>query len=346
MHGYDARVGDVRRARGVTARDVAARVGCSTATVSLVVNGKAQGRVTPETQERVWVAIRELDYRVHAGASRLASGNPGTVVFVSPDPTNPFFSLLLDGLLDGLDERLTLSLVAPRRGDDYDPATVRRAQSGDIAAMVLASPGDELVRSLRAGRPTVLIDAYARIDGVSGIDIDVGRAGELLADHLADLGHRRIAYAGVDRDKQTFRRRRERLGMRLAARRAALVVPDLRVARMTTESGYRAAVAALDTWLAAGVTAVVAADDLLALGVLRAARERGIDVPGRLSIAGFNDIAYADMITPSLTSVDLRARELGRSTATLLGELIDGADPSWAQLEPRLAVRESTGPVR
>lgn len=329
-----------------TARDVAALVGCSTATVSLVVNGKADGRVTPETQERVWNAIRELDYRVHTGASRLATGNPGNVVFLSPDPTNPFFSLLLDGLLEGLDDRLSLSLAAPTGGDDYDPQTVRRVQSGDVAALVLASPGDELVRSLRSGRPTVVIDAGVRVPGMSGVDVDVAEAGELLADHLAGLGHRRFAYVGVDRDKLTLRKRRERLGSRLRELGAAMVVPDLVATRMTMDAGHRAAASAIDAWTASGVTAVVCADDLLAFGVMRAAQERDVDVPGAMSIAGFNDMPYASMVTPSLTSVDLRARDLGLKTAELLSELLNGADPTWGSLHPRLSVRESTGPVR
>jgi DNA-binding LacI/PurR family transcriptional regulator len=334
------------RRKPATARDVALVAEVSTATVSLVVNGKAGGRVTSATQERVWAAVRELDYRVHAAASRLATGNPGTVVFVSPDPTNPFFSLLLDGLLDGLDERLTLTLAAPRGGDDYDTQTVRRAQSADIAGLVLASPGDELVRELRSGRPTVLIDAGVRVDGMSGIDIDVGEGARLLADHLLALGHRRFAFVGVDRDKRTLRRRRERLGLHLQQQGGRFVVPDLAVPRMTMDASYRATVAAIDGWIAAGVTAVVAADDLLAFGALRAARQRGVDVPGTLSIAGFNDMPYAGMVTPSLTSVDLRARELGRATAVLLTELLADGTPSWAELEPRLAVRESTGPAR
>ncbi len=332
--------------RPATARDVAELVGCSAATVSLVVNGKAHGRVTPQTQERVWAAVRQLDYRVHAAASRLATGNPGNVVFLSPDPTNPFFSLLLDGLLDGLDERFSLSLATPSGGDDYDPQTVRRAQSGDVAALVLASPGDELVRSLRSGRPTVLIDAGIRVQGMSGIDVDMVEAGRLLADHLVDIGHRRFAYVGVDRDKQTFQRRREGLGGRLRERGATIAVPDVAPARMSMDAGHAAAASALDTWTEAGVTAVICADDLLAFGVLRAAQERDIAVPAAMSIAGFNDMPYAGMVTPSLTSVDLRARDLGLGTAVLLSELLTGGDPSWAVLEPHLSVRESTGPLR
>jgi DNA-binding LacI/PurR family transcriptional regulator len=334
-----------REHRPATARDVAALVGCSTATVSLVVNGKADGRVTPETQERVWNAVRELDYRVHTAASRLATGNPGNVVFLSPDPTNPFFSLLLDGLLEGLDERLSLSLATPTGGDDYDPQTVRRVQSGDVAALVLASPGDELVKSLRSGRPTVLIDAGVRVKGMSGIDVDVAEAGRLLADHLVDLGHRRFAYVGVDRDKLTLRKRRDRIGTRLRELGAVIAVPDLVAARMTMDAGYHAAASAIDSWVAGGVTAVICADDLLAFGVMRAAQERDVAVPGALSIAGFNDMPYAGMVTPSLTSVDLRARDLGLRTAVLLSELLNGGDPSWGSLQPRLSVRESTGPV-
>ncbi len=332
--------------RPVTAREVAARAGCSTATVSLVVNGKADGRVTAAKQEQVWAAVRELDYRVHTAASRLATGNPGNVVFVSPDPTNPFFSLLLEGLLEGLDDRLSLSLVAPRGGDDYDSPTVRRAQSGDAAALVLASPGDDVVRDLRTGRPVILIDAGVRLDGASSIDVDVAEAGRLLANHLVDLGHRRVAYVGVNRDKRTLRRRREHLSAQLRERGAQLVAPDLAVARMTMDAAHRAALASLDRWIQAGVTAVVCADDLLAFGVLRAARDRGISVPAELSIAGFNDMPYAGMVSPSLTSVDLRARDLGRGTAALLTELFDDGRVTSTVISPGLKVRESTGPVR
>lgn len=324
----------------VTGRDVAEFVGVSQATVSLVVNGKAAGRVTPETEERVWAAVRELDYRVHSGASRLASGRPGNVVFVSPDPTNPFFSLLLDGLLEGLDDRFALSVMAPR-GDDYSTLTVRRAQAGDVAALVLVAPGDEIIRDLSTTRPTVLIDAGARVRGVSGMNVDVREAGRLLGDHLSGLGHRRAAYLGLDRERQTFRRRRAALGAKLA-----FVVPDAVVSRMSMDAARAAAAQALPAWIAAGVTAVVCADDLLAFGVLRAAADAGVAVPAQLSVAGFNDTAYAAMVTPPLTSVDLRARDLGRGTAALLIDLLSGSAPSWAQVTPRLVVRASTGPTR
>lgn len=331
--------------RPATAREVAERAGVSTATVSLVVNGKAEGRVTASTQERVWTAVRELDYQVHTAASRLATGHPGNVVFVSPDPTNPFFSLLLEGLLEGLDERLSLSLVAPRRGDDYDTPTVRRAQAGDVAALVLASPSEEIVRGLRSSRPVVLIDAGGRLDGASSIDVDIAAAARMLADHLVDLGHRRIAYVGVDRAKHTLRRRREHLRARLQERSAQLVTPDLAIGRMTMNAAHQAALGALAGWLRSGVTAVVCADDLLAFGVLRAARDHNISVPGELSVAGFNDVPYAGMVSPSLTSVDLRARDLGRRTATLLRELFDEGRVSSSVIAPRMAVRESTGPA-
>jgi len=115
---------------------------------------------------------------------------------------------------------------------------------------------------------------------------------------------------------------------------------------MTMDDAHRAVSAAIDAWLAAGVTAVLCADDLLAFGAMRAAAERGLGVPGDLSVAGFNDMPYAGMITPSLTSVDLRARDLGRGTAVLLHELLSGAAPTHAELRPRLAARESTGPTR
>ena len=147
---------------------------------------------------------------------------------------------------------------------------------------MLASPGDELVRSLRSGRPTVLIDAGMRVAGMSGIDIDVVEGGRLIADHLwasGTAGLRMWASTATNRRSE----RREGLGARLREHDARFVVPDVASPRMAMELAYRAAEAALDTWRDAGVTAVVCADDLLAFGVLRAAQERDLAVPAAIS---------------------------------------------------------------
>ena len=193
--------------------------------------------------------MRELDYRVHTAASRLATGNPGNVVFLSPDPTNPFFSLLLDGLLEGLDERLSLSLATPTGGDDYDPQTVRRVQSGDVAALVLASPGDELVKSLRSGRPTVLIDAGVRREG------DVGdRCRRRRGRSPARRPSRSTSAIGVSPMSASIvtssRSASDATGSAAGCGSSApsIAVPDLAAARMTMDAGYQAAASAIDAW--------------------------------------------------------------------------------------------------
>ncbi|MET0990077.1 MAG: LacI family DNA-binding transcriptional regulator, partial [Glaciihabitans sp.] len=186
--------------RRATARDVARIAEVSVATVSLVANGKAAGRVTPETEERVRRAIAELDYRVNTTASALAQGRRETVAFVSPDPTNPYYSLVLEGLVSTLDDSLSLTVLWPRRGDDYDPSTVQRALAGDLAGLVLASPDAELLDSITPTCPTVLLDSGQIRAGMFSMELDLESAGVALADHLVGLGHRRIAYMGVARD--------------------------------------------------------------------------------------------------------------------------------------------------
>lgn len=317
------------------------------ATVSLVANGKAVGRVTPETQERVLAGIRQLDYRVNTTASALARGHRDAVAFVSPDPTNPFFSLVLEGIVDELDDSLSLTVLVPRHGDDYDPATVQRALAGDLAGLVLASPGRTLLDSIAPTCPTILLDSGETRSDMASVDLDVEAAGVELADHLVGLGHRRVAYLTVDRDKATLQHRRDALQNQLVLRGARLAVPDLTVSRMTTAVALEAALTELPRWIAGGITAVVCGDDLLAYGVLQAARVLGIDVPGVLSVAGFNDLPYSAMVSPSLTSVDLSARELGARAARALNGLLLGSTPSGAAtLRARLIARESTAVAR
>ncbi len=314
--------------RRATARDVAKLAEVSVATVSLIANGKSAGRVTPETEQRVRSAIQQLDYRINTTASALARGRRDTVAFVSPDPANPFFSLVLDGLASALDESLSLTILWPRHGDDYDPSTVQRALAGDLAGLVLASPGATLLDTISPTCPTILLESGETRAGMASMDLDVEAAGTGIADHLVGLGHRRVGYLGVERDRSTLNHRRDAVERQLQSRGAALSVPDLMVQRMTTQSAYDAALPLLGRWVADGVTAVVCADDLLAYGVLRAAHELDIPVPGTLSIAGFGNLPYSSMVAPSLTSVDLSARELGVRAGNSLNGMLLGSDPA------------------
>jgi len=333
--------------RRATARDVAQLAEVSVATVSLIANGKSAGRVTSETERRVRAAIEQLDYRVNTTASALAQGRRDTVAFVSPDPTNPFFSLVLEGIVSVLDDSLSLTILVPRHGDDYDPSTVQRALAGDLAGLVLASPGRTLLDSIAPTCPTILLDSGETRPGMSSMDLDVEAAGVGLADHLVGLGHTQVAYVGVGRDKATLQHRRNALHDQLVARSAALSVPDLLIPRMTTDAAFDSAFDILPAWIDAGVTAVVCGDDLLAYGVLRAAQYLGIAVPGQLSVAGFNDLPYSAMVTPSLTSVDLSARELGaRAGRTLNGMLLGAEPPTSETLRTRVVARNSTARAR
>lgn len=328
-----------------TARDVAELAGCSVATVSLVVNGKSSGRVTPETEQRVLEAVRTLDYRVNTTASSLATRDRTTVAFVSPDPTNPFFSLVVEGLSDALDERLSLTLLVPSHGDDYDPSTVRRALAGDLAGLVLVSPGRALLDDFTPTSPTVLLDGGGARPGLSTIDLDLESAAVDIADHLVGLGHTRIAYIGIDRDKASLYRRRDALAVELAARGASMPVDDLLVTRMASELAESGFEHVAEAWRGAGITAVVCGDDLLAYGVLAAAARLGIRVPQDLSVVGFNDLPFSGMLSPSLTSVALVPRELGRRTALALGALLAGGAPGAELLPTRLMPRASSGPA-
>lgn len=333
--------------RRATARDVAQLADVSVATVSLIANGKAAGRVTPETERRVRDAIEKLDYRINTTASALAQGRRDTVAFVSPDPTNPFFSLVLEGIVSVLDDSLSLTILVPRHGDDYDPSTVQRALAGDLAGLVLASPGRTLLDSIAPTCPTILLDSGETRPGMSSMDLDVETAGIGLADHLVGLGHSQVAYVGVGRDKATLQHRREALHDQLVARGASLAVPDLIIPRMATDSAFDSALAALPAWIDAGITAVVCGDDLLAYGVLRAARDLAIAVPEQLSVAGFGDLPYSAMVAPSLTSVDLSARELGaRAGRTLNGMLLGSEPPTSETLRTHVVVRASTARAR
>jgi LacI family transcriptional regulator len=328
-----------------TARDVADRVGVSLSTVSLVINGKDQGRVSPQTRAAVYEAVAALGYRLNTTASALAKGQRDAIGFLSPDPTNPFFSMVLEGLARTLDSVLSLTVLVPDRGEDYDLTTVRRALEGSLAGLILASPGSRLLDAFVPTCPTVILDAGGAARSVPSLDLDVAGAARRLSAYLGSLGHRRVAYVGVSRDKASLEHRRDALREGLAGEGATLV-EDLEVGELTIQDAARGFAEAWPRWSDAGVTAVVCGDDVYAYGVMRTCRELGVAIPEQLSVVGFGDLPYSELTAPGLTTVKLWGTELGVEAAALLTEFMrTGVAPASRVLETSLVIRGSTGPA-
>jgi DNA-binding LacI/PurR family transcriptional regulator len=177
--------------RRATARDVAGRAGCSASTVSLVFTGKDTGRVSPRLRSLIFAAAADLGYRVNSTASALARGQLESVGFVSPDPTNPFFSMVLDGLTRHLDRAFSLTVLMPEGGEDYSLATVQRAMAGNLAGLILASPGTEFLESFMPTCPTVILDAGGTAGELPSVDLDLGSAATTGSATSGSAGRRR-----------------------------------------------------------------------------------------------------------------------------------------------------------
>jgi LacI family transcriptional regulator len=332
------------RARRVTAREVAALAGTSLSAVSLVINGKDEGRVAQATRERILSVAAELGYRLNTTASALARGELDSIGFVSPDPTNPFFSMVLEGLAHKLDSDLSVTVLMPHRGEDYDMGTVQRALAGNLAGLILASPGTRLLDGFIPTCPTVILDSDGSAGSFPSIDLDVRHASAELADYLVKLGHHRVAYIGVSRDKASLQHRRDGLQDGLRQLGADLAVADLVLEELTVEAAFQGFMARWPAWLRAGVTAVVCGDDLYAYGAMRACRLLEIAIPGDLSLVGFDDLPYSELTDPPLTTVNLSAKELGETAAELLQDYIStDLPPASRVLATSLVVRGSTG---
>jgi LacI family transcriptional regulator len=334
--------------RRATARDVAERAGCSPSTVSLVFNGKDAGRVSPQMRGLIHAAAAELGYRVNTTASALARGQLEAIGFVGPDPTNPFFSMVLEGLTQGLRSAFSLTVLMPEDGEDYNLTTVQRALAGNLAGLVLATPGTEFLDSFVPTCPTVVLDAGGTAGSLPSVDLDVRSAILEMSGYLAALGHERVAYVGVSRQKKvSLQHRREELQAGLLGHGSRLAVGDLMLDGLTIDDAFQAFVRVWPAWSAAGVTAVVCGDDLHAYGVLRAARSLGLDIPGELSLVGFNDLPYSELTGPALSTVNLFATRLGTEAAALLhAYILTGRAPASTTLPSAFVVRGSTGPAR
>lgn len=331
------------RRRTPTLRDVAREAGVHVSTVSRILNDQAAaGRITPETEERIRRVAERLGYRRNTVARALRTSRTQVVGMVVPDVSNLHQAAITRAAGDILTEG-GYSLLLASSGDRLEQARLQvsamlGAQVDGLLYGVAREEDPVLRRVVDSGTPVVLFNRGA--GPLPSVLPDDSSGIRQAVEHLLGHGHRHLVYVGGPEDVTSTIDRMAAFDEVLAER--SLQGRHALAGRYTEEEGFRV------MWglLAASeqMTAVVAGNDRLALGVIDAIHEAGRRCPDDISVVGFNDMPYADRVSPALTTVRVPTEDVGRQAASLLLELIEGREPTvrHVRVEPRLVVREST----
>jgi LacI family transcriptional regulator len=318
--------------------------------VSRALNADTRALVNDETAQRVIQAAQELGYRPNPIARGLKTNRSYTVGVVIPDLTNPLFPPIVRGIEERLGDEGYTSLIA---NTDNAPERERvdfeamRARQVDGFITATARLDHELLSEISdSGQPIVLVNRRVEDGALPAVAADDRGGVRLAVEHLASLGHHRIAHLGGPQNLSTGHQRH--LGF-LDAMESVGTVPDGFVAfaeAFTEAEGARLCRELLDA--AADVTAIVAGNDLMALGCYDVLAERGLRCPTDVSVVGFNDMPFADRFDPPLTTVRIPHREIGSAAAELLLERLGDGDAEAPQvlLQPTFVARGSTAAPR
>ena len=329
--------------RGPVMNDVARLAGVSHQTVSRVLN--AHPGVLPETEARVRAAISELGYRRNSSARALVTHRSALVGVLTTVPDHPDTVRAVVGMERALGATGRTVLYAGAAPEDLSAVAERLLEHAPEGCVALVPGQEGELAALQHPPPTVVIDPdpgnpHHTLAAVGTDHLGGARA---LTRHLLGLGHRTVHHVTDDAPGHAARTR----GWRSALAEAGAPVPAPEIPARTGPGGGHAAGLALAARRAAGeeVTAVLAADDLLALGVLRSLAESGLRVPGQVSVAGFGDRPEAAHLVPALTTATGDPAEVGEAAVGLLLRLLGGHDTDTPLLVPaRLRERHSTGP--
>ena len=330
-----------------TMKDVADYAKVSVSTVSYVLNGN--GQVSDERRTRVNNAIKALNYIRNESARSLKRQVASTIGLVVPDLVNQFFSLLARGVVRAAaahDILVVLCSAENTREAEYSNSRLLQSQrvDGVIYESGFHESPDSLLK-LRSLGPVVLVDE--RIPGLNlpAVVADGRRGAREVTNHVVELGHKRFACIAGPTDHWTAEQR-------LAGYREGLAMgginPDemaVRVGDYGMDSGYKLAESLLNVPKSERPTALLCANDMMAIGALEYCKASGIRVPGDISIVGFDDVPTAQLLTPRLTTVRQPAYEMGISAAELLIGLTQGKENAeLLKSHPvEMVVRESTG---
>lgn len=333
--------------RKVNIKDVAARADVHPSTVSRVMNPETRSMVSERVAERVTRIAGEMGYTRSPLASGLRTGRSFTIGVIIPDLSNPMFPPIVRGIERTLEAEGYIAILADSdNSQKSERAIFDSMKSRRIDGLILATAHieDPIVEDcIEEQLPVVLVNRTIDTHDVTEVINNDELGIQLAVAHLIELGHKQIAFLGGPQNTSTGRDR-YRAFRNLADNGQFELDPDLCTSctAFTEAAGHTSMLGILDC--NKPFSAVVAANDLLALGCYDALEERGVSCPGDVSVTGFNDMPFVDRFSPPLTSLHIPHDELGvRAANLLLAEIRDSDAPrTTIRLDPVLVVRGST----
>jgi LacI family transcriptional regulator len=322
-----------------TIRDVAQASGVHVSTVSRTFS--APHLVNAVTRTRVLAAAEDLGYRPNRAARALTTGRTHNIGLIVADIANPFFPPLIKAAQAHARGRDYHVFVADTDEDPLVEEELIQTLTKQVDGVLLCSPrlSNRAIERLGADVPFVVVNR--RVKGMSTVLMDIGHGARLAVEHLAGLGHRRIALLAGPTGSWTSGEMRVAAAATAAEAGIELVILG---PNAPTEQGGIAAAADVTR---SGVTGVLAYNDLVAIGLIEGLYDRGVRVPSGLSVIGVDDIVPGRLNRPKLTTVAMPASAAGRTAVDLLLASVgagDGDAPALATLETNLVIRESTAP--
>ncbi|WP_354044266.1 LacI family DNA-binding transcriptional regulator [Devosia sp. UYZn731] len=321
--------------RRATQKDVARLAGVSQASVSMVMSGGASPAISAETWERITKAATELGYTPNRFAQALKTNRTMTIACIVPDIANPFYPALMRGIQSVTDTR-GYDVIAINTDGTLDRERhfldwSRQGRVDGLIGVFFNLRARDFKPLVDAGMPVVRIESAKKRGGELAIDdiyVDSHAASLAVTQYLIAKGHRRISMVAGRGGPQSVR-----IEGYKAALEAAGLEPDVILEEaFSEENGFHAAEKILAR--ATRPSAIFAANDLMAIGVMQALRERNVAIPGHIAVVGFDDISAAKLVTPSLTTVAQFQYQMGVKAAQILMERLRGTTvPTGTALE-------------
>lgn len=331
-----------------TISDVAREAGVSRTTVSRYLNGQLND--SSDKAQRIARAIAELRYHPNLLARSLRSATTRSIAVIVPDLSNPFYPTLLSAIEARLAQH-GVQVFVGQSGDDArrEPTMLQDYYNRRVDGMIYVSATSEpdpVLRQIAKSIPVLMLDEQVTGFSDATIRVDHERGVYQATKYLLDLGHRHVTYLAGPRHLTTTQLRLRGFETALAER-SLTDATEVIYGSYTMEAGRLWAQRFLEN-LERGPTAVICANDLVALGVHRTLTENGIVIPNFLSIIGFDDIFVSSLVSPSLTTIRQPFEQFGQVVSERLVEVLHGGTlrDSPMILAPELIVRESTSPPR